>query len=75
MSTQDTLPPLTANMMAVRLGRSPIGVYSYLRRHGIQPCLTLPGRNYYVPETLETLRQGMRARTCTRAKKRCDAKA
>lgn len=75
MSTQDALPPLTANMMAVRLGRSPIGVYTYLRRHGIKPSLVLPGRNYYAPETLEILRQGMRARTGTRAKTRCDATA
>ena len=67
--------PLTANMMAIRIGRSPVAVYKYLRRHGIKPCLVLPGRNYYEPETLETLRQGMRVRNGTGAKQRSDAKA
>lgn len=62
MNTQDRATPLTAYGLAMRLGRTPVAVYLYLRRHGIEPSVVQDGRRYYAPATLEILREGMRAR-------------
>lgn len=53
-------PPLTANAIANRIGRSPKGVTEAIARLKIDPVFTSSGRTFYDPKVTETLSSSMR---------------